>query len=119
MKCEACGKQLSLPKTGIYVCDCGWRETHCRHPLFSSNGVYDDDCGECPGDHGIPERVRWHVLGFFKGDSKKTNLWFSTPNPLLGNVSPQQMISMGREYKLLKWVRQQLAENEPPAGISQ
>jgi hypothetical protein len=49
MKCKECGKDAKLEK-GIYVCTCGWKETHCKAPIFSFNGVYDDDCGECPGD---------------------------------------------------------------------
>lgn len=37
--------------------------------------------------------------------------WFLTPNPLLGNISPVDMIKMGRYKKLCKWVFNQLDEN--------
>src|SRR6476620_9295076 len=35
------------------------------------------------------------VAEFFK-DATKTNLWFKTPNPMLGNIPPIEMIRMGR-----------------------
>ena len=53
------------------------------------------------------------ILGFFKGDEEKTDLWFRTTNPLLGGWIPRAMIRAGREEKLLEWVKAQLAENEP------
>lgn len=54
------------------------------------------------------------VLKFFEGDRNKANLWFATPNPLLGGISPTVMIEAGRCDKLLKWAKQQIAENQPP-----
>lgn len=56
------------------------------------------------------------VLQFFKGDTDKMKMWFHTRNPLLGNVTPNDMIAAGRYEKLLKWVKQQLSENEPEKG---
>jgi hypothetical protein len=62
------------------------------------------------------------VEGFFRGSYSETTrkytpaqaakLWMSLPNPLLGNVSPWQMLIMGRGAKVLKFVQQQLAANE-------
>lgn len=52
------------------------------------------------------------VAEFFSGDSDKTQLWFSTPNPLLGNIPPVDMIKMGRERKLLAFVQTALDENK-------
>ena len=37
--------------------------------------------------------------------------WFTTPNPLLGNVSPVDMIKNGRQDKLCKWILNQIEEN--------
>lgn len=37
-------------------------------------------------------------------DPYKTALWFKTPNPLLGNVSPRDMIRFGRYSRLLKFI---------------
>lgn len=44
------------------------------------------------------------VAGFFNGDVHKTTLWFKTPNPLLGDVAPRDMIRLGRYDKLRKFV---------------
>jgi hypothetical protein len=51
------------------------------------------------------------VAQFFK-DEKKTVLWFKTPNPLLGDVSPREMIRVGKFNKLLSFIQNALAENE-------
>jgi len=53
------------------------------------------------------------VCKFF-GNKNKAALWFNTPNPLLGGVSPVDTISLGKVDKLLKFIRNCLAENEPP-----
>jgi len=52
------------------------------------------------------------VLNFFNGDEQKTILWFSTPNPLLGEVSPFKMIIEGRSNKLLRIITNLIDENE-------
>ena len=54
------------------------------------------------------------LLKFFKGDGDKMNLWYHTKNPLLGDISPIDMIQAGRYDRLLRWAKQQLAENEKP-----
>jgi hypothetical protein len=54
------------------------------------------------------------VLEFFEGNVDKMKMWFHTRNPLLGNVTPNDMILAGRYEKLLKWVKEQLSENKPP-----
>lgn len=53
------------------------------------------------------------VLKFFNQDMKKTTAWFGAPNPLLGEVSPNQMLEMGRHEKLLKFIESQLEGNVP------
>ena len=72
-------------------------------------------------DEKIPtelhERIReWATLlnlvaEHFQGNSSRTTLWFTMPNPLLGNVSPRNMIRLGRYKKLYKFVVNALAEN--------
>lgn len=52
------------------------------------------------------------VAQFFEGDPVKTELWFKTSNPLLGNISPRDMIRSGRSQKLLKFILNALAENK-------
>src|SRR3989338_1805445 len=52
------------------------------------------------------------VAGHFKGDTVKTMQWFTTPNPLLGDIRPRDMIRIGRYRKLIKFVLNALAENK-------
>jgi uncharacterized protein (DUF2384 family) len=51
------------------------------------------------------------VAQFFK-DETKTIRWFWTPNPLLGDMAPRDMIRIGRAKKLLKFISNALSENE-------
>jgi len=51
------------------------------------------------------------VAQFFRGDGVKTALWFKTKNPLLGNISPRDMIRYGRYEKLRRFVMEALEEN--------
>lgn len=44
-----CEKEMTKVN-GIYECSCGKKETYCKAPFFSFNGVLDSDCGKCPGD---------------------------------------------------------------------
>ncbi len=66
----------------------------------------------------LQQRIReWAVLlnlvaQHFKGDRMKTMLWFTTPNPLLGNISPRNMIRFGRFSKLHKFIVTALEENK-------
>jgi uncharacterized protein (DUF2384 family) len=51
------------------------------------------------------------VAQFFK-DEQKTVLWFKTPNPLLGDMTPRDMIRVGRFRKLRRFIQNALSENE-------
>jgi hypothetical protein len=51
------------------------------------------------------------VAQFFGGDVAKTALWFKTVNPLLGNISPRDMIRYGRYEKLRHFVMSAMEEN--------
>jgi hypothetical protein len=51
------------------------------------------------------------VAGYFNGDPRKTALWFKMPNPLLGEISPRDMIRIGRYKKLISFVLNSLNEN--------
>ena len=44
------------------------------------------------------------VAEFFSGDVQKICLWFEIANPSLGNVSPRNMIRIGRHQRLLNFV---------------
>ena len=75
-------------------------------------------------DHKIPAEVLQYlteiavicalVAQFFQGDATKTQLWFQTKNPLLGNISPRDMVRYGRHEKLRRVVMDALAENGLP-----
>lgn len=72
-------------------------------------------------DHKIPQEVVDRlteiavvcslVAQFFAGDVMKTSLWFKTKNPLLGNLSPRDMIRFGRYEKLRRFVMDALIES--------
>jgi uncharacterized protein (DUF2384 family) len=72
-------------------------------------------------DERIPselhERIReWATLinlvaEHFEGKAEKTALWFTVSNPLLGNVTPRDMIRFGRYKRLFKFVVTALDEN--------
>jgi hypothetical protein len=72
-------------------------------------------------DEKIPQELRerlmeWAnlfnlVAGYFHGDGHKTILWFQMPNPLLGELSPRDMIRIGRYKKLISFVLNSLSEN--------
>ena len=73
-------------------------------------------------DEKMPLELREHVREWgtlfnlvaehFKGDGKKTALWFTTLNPLMGNVTPRDMIRFGRYKKLFRFVVNAMAENK-------
>jgi hypothetical protein len=44
------------------------------------------------------------VAEFFNGDAQKVGLWFELPNPILGNISPRNMIRAGRYKRLINFV---------------
>ena len=48
-----------------------------------------------------------HVMKCFGEDINKARGWFNTPNPLLGGVSPLDMIILGRGEKLEKFIKMQ------------
>jgi Protein of unknown function (DUF2384) len=70
-------------------------------------------------DSKAPKEVREHlenianvcnlVFQFFQ-DDVKTKLWLQTPNPMLGNVSPRDMLRFGRYAKLLRFITQAMEE---------
>lgn len=62
------------------------------------------------------DEARRLVREFFGGDDAKTLMWFELENPLLGGVAPNTMIRLGREKKLLRFIREQLSQNEPPGS---
>lgn len=56
------------------------------------------------------------VAEFFDGDSVKTALWFRTSNPMLGDLSPRDMIRYGRYKRLQKFILEAREENTASAA---
>lgn len=79
-------------------------------------------------DDAVPKAVRDRleeianianmVAGIFEGDAAKTALWFRTKNPMLGDVSPRDMVRLGRYDRLRKFVVSAIADRamQPPSG---
>lgn len=91
-----------------------------RHDIAKATGVPESNVRY---DERMPALLRdrmreWATLlnlvaGYFKGHQVKTIQWFTTPNPLLGGISPRDMIKLGRYNKLLKFVINAMEENSP------
>ena len=47
----------------------------------------------------------------FFGDKQKAGIWFGEFNPLLGGLSPNEMIKAGRVKKLLEFIETKIDEN--------
>jgi hypothetical protein len=61
---------------------------------------------QCPfvkGSKKSPTPSTWWP-GFLGGDADKTGTWFKTRNPLLGDISPRDMICLGRFQRLRKFI---------------
>ena len=56
------------------------------------------------------------VAEHFGGDAQKTALWFKTINPMLGNISPRDMLRLGRYKKLQKFIYSANQNDAPTAG---
>ena len=75
-------------------------------------------------DEKMPKQVKDHleqianvcnlVANFFNGDAMKTALWFKTPNPQLGGVTPRDMIRIGRYKKLMQFIVDAVERNRAP-----
>lgn len=71
-------------------------------------------------DDAIPVQVRERleeiantinmVARAFDGDVEKTLVWFRTRNPLLGDISPKDMIRLGRYERLRKFIINAMTE---------
>jgi len=52
------------------------------------------------------------VFMFFRHEPWKAVLWFTTPNPNLGGATPMSLIKMGREHKVIEFVKTAMWLNE-------
>lgn len=71
-------------------------------------------------DKRMPQKLHENLMAWasavtlvanFLEDPQKTVLWFQIPNPLLGNISPKEMIRFGRYKKLLNFIQNSIDEN--------
>jgi len=51
------------------------------------------------------------VILYFKDEPWGAILWFTTPNPMLGGVTPLYLIESGRHDKVIKFVQSAIEEN--------
>ena len=58
------------------------------------------------------EKISALLMEFFNNDTTKVGAWMNTPNPLLGNMIPYELIAMGREEKLLRFIENAISENK-------
>lgn len=55
------------------------------------------------------------VADYFQGDPERTALWMKAHNPVLGGISPRDMIRYGRYKRLMNYVVQARTENAAQA----
>lgn len=44
------------------------------------------------------------TTSFYEGDLSKTAMWFRTPNPMLNDLTPRDMVRFGMHEKLRKFI---------------
>jgi hypothetical protein len=100
------GKNADLKKTVTFLSFS--KEDVASAARVSKQSVRYDD--KAPAD--VRERLMQIatvcelVAQHFGGDAARTVLWFTVPNPLLGNVAPRDMIRLGRYQKVLRLVQE-------------
>lgn len=55
-------------------------------------------------------KIQELLMGFFN-DQRKVDMWMNSPNPMLGNIVPRDMVRLGRAKKLLQTIEHALSEN--------
>ena len=75
-------------------------------------------------DQAMPEQVRERleeiaqtinlVAEVFDGDADKAVAWFKARNPMLGDVSPREMIRLGRYERLRRFIVEALLDRSSP-----
>jgi Protein of unknown function (DUF2384) len=81
-------------------------------------------------DQAMPEQVRERleeiaqtinlVAEMFDGDAEKAVAWFKARNPMLGDVSPREMIRLGRYERLRRFIVDALLDRSstPPTAAA-
>jgi hypothetical protein len=115
-ECEACGK----PDRNTHIC------AECDKILcgecYSEERPLCNLCARIEKEGGDAlEEVRAIVLKYFEDQNAefpyaKRRLWMTLPNPMLGNISPEEMVLWGQVDKLLEFVKFQTTEFSVPEG---
>lgn len=58
------------------------------------------------------------VAGIFDGDVVKAARWFRARNPMLGDMTPRDMIRLGRYARLRKYIVNAISERRQPAAAA-
>jgi uncharacterized protein (DUF2384 family) len=53
------------------------------------------------------DKIVFYVNDCFEHDQQKVYGWFTTPNPNFGEVTPYDMIQLGREERVLNFIEEQ------------
>ena len=77
-----------------------------------NNVRYDNKMSEELRERLVEWATAINLVGCYFNDPDKTMLWFQVPNPLLGGMSPRDMIRVGRFKKLLKFIQTAIDENK-------
>jgi hypothetical protein len=85
-----------------------------RATAVSRNSVRYDDAIPQPMRERLAEiaNICNLVARHFDGNRQKTALWFTTKNPMLGDISPRDMIRFGRYDKLRRFVVNALIDEQ-------
>jgi hypothetical protein len=65
------------------------------------------------GCNFIKDEIMNPVIDFFDGDLGKVADWINTKNPMLGGLSPSDMILQGRQDKLQLFIEKSIQRNRP------
>lgn len=60
----------------------------------------------------ITERIQKQIAEHMGWTDLQARRWYHQMNPLLGGLSPNDMVCQGRQDKLIKWINNQLDENK-------
>ena len=75
---------------------------------------YDDKMPRELQERMLEWAIAIHLVSKYFDNLERAVLWFRVPNPLLGGISPRDMIRIGRFKKLLRFIHTAIEENRNP-----
>jgi hypothetical protein len=79
------------------------------HVVRAEAGIATQRCLGFDG-RDAREAVLTNFVFEFLGAAKASQ-WWNAPNPMLGNITPNDMIRLGKRTRLFDWLEQQMAAN--------